>query len=141
MYLRLALGAGFILAVLDRFGMLGLPGEANVSWGNWGNFISYANHLMPYFNKNMANFMGSIATLLETVLGIFLIIGYKTKLAAYSTGILTALFAISMLLFSGYRVPFTYSVFSYSAGSFLLALVPYYRWSVDNVLHDNKDKA
>ncbi|MCF6405069.1 DoxX family membrane protein [Chitinophaga filiformis] len=119
--LRLAIGVGFILPVLDRIGVLGAPGSTNVSWGNWTNFVAYANKLMPYFSFKMASFFGLVATIGEAVLGILLIIGYKIRLAAYGSFLLTLVFALSMLFFTGYRSPFDYSVFSVSFASLLLA--------------------
>jgi putative oxidoreductase len=119
--LRFALGTGFMLPVLDRIGFLGSPGSANVSWGNWTNFVTYANTLMPYLSSKMASFFGLVATIGEALLGILLIIGYKIKLAAYGSFVLTLLFALSMLFFTGYRSPFDYSVFVVSFASLLLA--------------------
>lgn len=119
--LRFALGAGFLLPVLDRIGILGTPGSANVSWGNWANFVTYTNTLMPYFPQKIASFFALIATISEAVFGILLITGYKIKLAAYGSFVLTLIFALSMLLFTGYRSPFDYSVFVVSFASLLLA--------------------
>ncbi|PWV51948.1 DoxX family protein [Chitinophaga sp. S165] len=119
--LRISLGAGFILPVLDRIGILGTPGSANVSWGNWANFAVYANNLMPYFSPKIASVFGLIATIGEGLIGVLLIIGYKIKLAAYGSFALTLVFALSMLFFTGYRSPFDYSVFPVSFASLLLA--------------------
>lgn len=123
--LRFALGAGFILPVLDRIGFLGAPGSANVSWGNWANFVAYANNLMPYLSTKMASFFGLVATIGEALLGILLIIGYKIRLAAYGSFVLTLIFALSMLFFVGYRSPFDYSVFVVSFSSLLLATLQF----------------
>jgi len=136
LYLRLALGVGFILPVLDRLGYLGLPGEANVGWGNWSNFVDYTHSLMPYLNRDFANISGVIATIGEVVFGILLIIGYKTKYAAIGSGALTLVFALSMLFFAGYRAPFNYSVFVCSAASFLLSCIENYKWSLDDKLNN-----
>lgn len=133
-FLRLALGIGFILPVLDRLGMLGAAGEPNVGWGNWTNFVDYTNSLMPYLNHNMANIMGAIATGAEIIFGVLLIIGFKIKITAYGSFLLTLSFALSMLIFAGYRAPFNYSVFTASAASLLLATIPLYNWSIDKLL-------
>lgn len=119
--LRFALGAGFILPVLDRIGFLGAPGGANVSWGNWASFVAYTNTLMPYLPQKIASFFGLVATVGEAVFGVLLIIGYKIKFAAYGSFVLTLMFGLSMLLFTGYRSPFNYSVFVVSFASLLLA--------------------
>lgn len=33
--LRVALGAGFLSGIADRFGLYGRPGVPGVSWGDW----------------------------------------------------------------------------------------------------------
>ncbi|MHA3787041.1 DoxX family membrane protein [Flavobacterium hauense] len=137
LYLRMALGIGFILPVMDRLGMLGLPGSPNVGWGNWSNFVDYTNSLMPYLSNSIANVLGGIASIAEVLFGIMLIIGYKTKYAAIGSGVLTLTFALSMLFFAGYRSPFNYSVFTCSAAAFLLSAIENYKWSVDEKLKAN----
>lgn len=132
LYLRLALGLGFLIPVADRIGWIGSPGQKGVSWGNWENFTVYTNMLLPFLSRQMASAMGMFATIAEILIGLFLIIGYKTRIAAYGGFLLTLIFAICMALFIGIRAPFNYSVFSDSAGSLLLAFIPVYHWSVDN---------
>lgn len=134
LFLRLALGIGFVLPVMDRLGMLGLPGEPNVGWGNWSNFIDYTHSLIPYLNRSLAGIMGTIATIAEVVFGILLIVGFKTKLTTIGSFALTLTFAVSMLFFAGYRAPFNYSVFSVSAASLLLSTLTAYKWSIDDYL-------
>lgn len=131
LFLRLALGLGFIFPVMDRLGMLGAAGTHGNSWGNWTNFVVYTNSLMPYVNSSVANVMAAVATLGELVFGILLIVGYKTRFAAFGSFLITLIFALSMLFFAGYRFPFSYSVFVCSAASLLLASIPYYKWSID----------
>lgn len=138
LFLRLALGIGFLLPVMDRFGWLGPAGSEGNSWGNWENFVNYTNTLMPFFDHSMANIMGSIATAGEIVFGIALIIGFQTKLAAIGSFLLTLFFALSMFAFAGYRAPFSYSVFTDSAASLLLASVGVYKWSIDNYFLSQK---
>jgi putative oxidoreductase len=132
LYLRLALGLGFLLPVADRIGWLGAPGQKGVSWGNWENFAAYTNMLLPFLSRHAASVMGLLATIAEILFGICLIVGYKTKTAAYGGFLLTLIFALCMAIFIGIRAPFNYSVFSDSAGSLLLALIPVYYWSFDN---------
>lgn len=135
LYLRLALGIGFILPVLDRLGMLGLPGSPNVGWGNWSNFADYTHSLMPYLSRSLAEIFGALASIGEVLFGIMLIIGYKTRYAAIGSGFLTLTFALSMLFFAGYRAPFNYSVFVCSAAGFLLSAIENYKWSIDENLN------
>ena len=131
LFLRLALGIGFILPVMDRFGWLGAPGSPTVGWGNWQVFLDYTNSLMPFLNRPLANVMAIIATAGELIFAILLIIGYKIKLAATGSFLLTLMFALSMLIFANYRAPFNYSVFVVSASSLLLATIPTYKWAID----------
>ncbi|WP_316848405.1 DoxX family protein [Pedobacter psychrodurus] len=132
LFLRLALGIGFILPVMDRFGWLGAPGSPTVGWGNWAIFLDYTNSLMPFLAKPAANVMAIIATAGELIFALLLLIGYKIKLAAIGSFLLTLTFALSMFVFANYRAPFNYSVFVVSASSLLLATLPDYRWSIDN---------
>ena len=131
LFLRLALGIGFILPVMDRFGWLGAPGSPTVGWGSWSVFLDYTNSLMPYLTRPVANVMAMLATAGELVFAVLLIVGYKIKLAAIGSFLLTLAFALSMLIFANYRAPFNYSVFVVSASSLLLATLPYYKWSIE----------
>jgi putative oxidoreductase len=139
LFLRLALGIGFLLPVMDRFGWLGAAGVNGNAWGNWENFVSYTHTLMPYMSAGATNVMASMATAAETIFGIALIIGYQTRLAALGSFLLTLSFALSMFFFADMRAPFSYSVFADSAASLLLACVPVYRWSVDHGLSEGKN--
>jgi len=75
------------------------------------------------------------ATILETGLGILLVIGFKTNYAAYSAALLSFLFACAMTYSFGIKEPLDYSVFAFSAGAFLLATMPGYAWSIDQLLN------
>ena len=88
---------------------------------------------MPFLDKPTVNIMGSIATLAEATIGILLIIGYKTRYAAIASCLLTLTFAIAMTLFLGIKAPINFAVFSTCTGSLLLATIPVYNWSIDNL--------
>jgi len=51
-FLRLALAAGFLSAVADRFGMWGPPGAPNVAWGTWQPFVEYVAKLNWFAPKH-----------------------------------------------------------------------------------------
>jgi putative oxidoreductase len=138
LFLRLALGIGFLLPVMDRFGWLGVAGLNGNAWGNWENFVAYTNTLLPYLGHGAANLMSMLATAGEAVFGIALLGGYKTRLASLGSCALTLSFAVSMFLFAGMRAPFTYSVFVDSAASLLLAAIPTYKWSLDSLFRADK---
>ncbi|MNR14359.1 hypothetical protein D3C85_1308320 [compost metagenome] len=86
---------------------------------------------MPFLSRPFANIMAIIATAGELVFGVLLIIGYKIRLAAIGSFLLTLMFALSMLIFANYRAPFNYSVFVVSASSLLLATTPDYKWAIE----------
>lgn len=123
-YLRLALGVTFLTAVGDRFGLLGPPGTPNVAWGNFENFLAYAAILNPYLPASWIPLVGWTATIAEVVLGLALIVGFRTRVAALSSGVLLLLFAFGMTVGLGIAAPLSYSVFTASAGAFLLAVYP-----------------
>ncbi len=133
-YLRLALGIDFLAAVADRFGWWGAPGTPNVAWGNFHNFLTYAAKLNPWFPASWIPTIGWIATICEISFGLALIIGYRTRLTAVLSGLLTLAFAIGMLFGIGVHAPLDYSVFAVSAGSFLLAEAKNYPWTLDSWL-------
>ncbi|SFW79478.1 DoxX family protein [Chitinophaga sancti] len=132
LFLRLSLGLGFLLPVMDRFGWLGAAGINGNAWGNWGNFVSYTHSLMPYLSELPAKIMAIFATFGEIIFGIALLIGFKVRIAAFGSFLLTLTFALSMFIFSGPRIPFNYSVFVVSAASLLLAYIPDYKWGISN---------
>lgn len=132
--LRFALGLSFLSAVLDRFGYWGAPGGLNVAWGNMGNFLDFTQMLLPYLEKPVSDIFGWAATVAEALFGLLLIVGYRTRLAAWGSALLLLTFAVSMFLFLGYKTPFDYSVFSAAAGALLLSAMPTYKWSIDEYL-------
>jgi hypothetical protein len=45
---RLALGASFLSAVGDRFGLWGPYGARHVSWGDFAHFVEYTGEVMSH---------------------------------------------------------------------------------------------
>lgn len=68
----------------------------------------------------------------EAGLGILLILGIATRVASFLTGILTLEFAAAMTFVQAVHAPLIYSVFAFSAGSFLLALQAPDKLTMDN---------
>jgi uncharacterized membrane protein YphA (DoxX/SURF4 family) len=141
LYLRLALGIGYLSAGLDRFGVWGPPGGAAIAWGDWQHFMEYAHKLLFFLPYKLAEVCAFIASVGEIVFGILLIIGWKTRLSAIGSGILALLFALGMAVGLRFRAPLDYSVYVVSAGSFLLATLPFYRWSVDAALEPDSQQS
>lgn len=133
LYLRFALGAGFLSAVADRLGFWGPPGAHLVAWGNLHNFFVYTATLNPWLPASAAPVVGWIATVCETVFGICLILGIYTRAAASLSGLLALAFALGMSFGLGVKAPLDFSVFAVSASAFLLALVKDYPCSLDKV--------
>lgn len=121
--LRIALAAGFLSAVADRFGLWGKPGSPGVSWGNWANFLSYTAKLNWFLPHSLIQPVGVLATVLETVLAIGLIMGFWLRTFALASFCLLLLFALSMTFALGIKAPLDYSVYTAAAASALLATV------------------
>jgi len=132
-FLRLAMGVGLVSAVADRLGFWGPPGAAMVSWGNFHNFLAYTAKLNPWCPGACLPLLGVVVTIAEAGLGMLLILGISSRLAALLTGVMTLAFAAAMTLVLGVHAPLIYSVFPFSAASFLLASQPPDELSIDNL--------
>ena len=133
LFLRVALGASYLCAGLDRFGVWGPPGAPDIGWGDWQHFMQYAHKLMFFLPYSVAEIFAALASGLEILFAIMLIAGFWTRWAAIGSGVLLLGFALAMTAALGVAAPLNYSVFTASAGSFLLSTLPAYRWSVDQL--------
>jgi thiosulfate dehydrogenase (quinone) large subunit len=133
-FLRIALSAGFLSAVADRFGLWSKDVSA---WGNWENFIKYTQTLTPYIPAAIIPLLGYIATALEILFGVLLLTNFKTNLVSKASGVLLLLFALSMTFSNSIKVPLDYSVFTASASAFALSLIISQR-SYDKAVQPNK---
>jgi putative oxidoreductase len=132
---RLALGAGFLSAVASRLSLWG-----SYSSG-WQGFLLYTARVNSFAPINIIPLLSIASTILETLLGVALLIGYKTRWAALSAAILTLLFAIAMSASFGIKEPLDYSVFSVCTGAFYLSTAPFYKYSIDEkLMHDKFSK-
>lgn len=120
---RLGLGASFLSAVADRFGLWGAPGAPGVAWGNFDNFLASTARLNPFVPASLIPALGGFVTLLEVVLGVALVAGLRLRDTALASGALLLVFALAMSLTGGLKGPLDYSVFSAAAAAFLLAAV------------------
>jgi len=119
-FVRFALALSFLSAVADRFGLWGAPGSANVSWGNFANFLDYTALLNPWAPKAAILYIGGLATVLEVMFAIGLIFGFRIRLTALGSAILLFIFGLAMTFAFGIKSPLDYSVFSASAAAFLI---------------------
>ena len=134
-FLRIGLSFSFLSAVADRIGLW--PKDIS-AWGNWENFINYTQILNPYLPEFAITPIGYIVTLLETILGILLLIGFKTELSAKISGFLLLLFALAMTFTSGIKSALDYSVLTASAAAFALPLISTKFLELDALLKKNK---
>lgn len=134
LFARFALGASFLSAVADRFGLWGPYGAKNVSWGNFARFVEYTGAVTSLFPSSLTLFFAWTTTVAETLLGILLIIGCAVRTVSILSGVLLLLFAICMTTGLGIKTPFDYSVFSAAAAAFLLAFWEPDRFTFDRLL-------
>mgnify|MGYP002777817618 CR=1 FL=1 len=134
-FFRLALSAGFLSAVADRFGLWGPAGAEGIAWGNWSAFVAYTGQLTGWLSTQaeLTALAAIVATMLELVLGLLLLVGLKTRFAALLSGLLLLTFALSMTISASSLKPaLDYSVYVASAGAFLLASLNRYPYSLDS---------
>lgn len=124
--LRVGLSLTMLSAVADRFGLWG----GRAAWGNWENFESYTQKLTFFLPTVLRTASAYIATFLEILFAVLLLLGYKTKWAAYGTSVLLVTFALTMSLALGVKAPLDYSVWVGAFAAFLLAEQDDYRWSL-----------
>ena len=133
-FLRLALGISFLSAVADRFGLWGVYGQPNVSWGNYARFVDYTAKLNWFLPATMVPALAIIATAFETLLGLLLVLGLKTRVAALLSGVLLTTFALTMTIALGVKAPLNLSVFSAAGGALLLGMCANFPFSLDELL-------
>jgi uncharacterized membrane protein YphA (DoxX/SURF4 family) len=104
-FFRLALGASFLSAVADRFGLWGQFGQPNVSWGNFSRFVEYTGRLNWFLPHPIVSALAVIVTFAEVLLGLLLLVGWKTRITALCAGILVMIFGMAMTAALGVEAP------------------------------------
>ena len=132
LFARVALAAGFLSAVADRFGIWGPPGGAGVAWGDFASFTDYAARINPWAPATLMPTVAWTATLAEVALALLLIVGYRTRWAAFGSGVLLLLFALGMTAGTGIKTAFDASVFAASGAGFLLSTQKRFPLSLDD---------
>ena len=135
LFARPSLGLSFLAAVADRFGLWGPHGAKNVSWGDFAHFVKYTGAVTSLFPSSWTVSFAWAATAAETLFGLLLIAGFKTRLASFLSGLLLLLFAMGMATGLGIKTPFDDSVFSAAAAAFLLAFWKPDRFTLDKLLN------
>jgi uncharacterized membrane protein YphA (DoxX/SURF4 family) len=134
LFARLALGASFLSAVSDRFGLWGPYGAKNVAWGTFAHFVKYTRSVTALFPSSVTESLAWASTIGETLFGVLLIVGFKIRVTSVLSGFLLLSFAIGMVTGLGVKTPFDYSVFSAAGAAFLLAFWEPDRFTLDNLL-------
>src|SRR5437660_130957 len=87
-FLRLALGISFLSAVADRFGLWGAYGQPNVAWGDFSRFVAYTGKLNWFAPTAVIPALAWAATFAEILLGLALVLGFFTRVAALLSGLM-----------------------------------------------------
>jgi putative oxidoreductase len=121
--LRVALGITFLVAIADRFGLLGPYGSKNVSWGDWKHFEQNVAILNWFIPKTLIPALAAVETALEAALGVALLAGIYPRIVAWSSAALLMSFALTMSIALGIVAPVSYSVFTAAGSALLLGAV------------------
>ncbi|ABF42720.1 DoxX [Candidatus Koribacter versatilis Ellin345] len=135
LFARIALGVSFLSAVADRFGLWGTYGAKNVSWGNFARFVEYTGVVVSLFPSSFTVPLAWAATVMESLCGVLIIVGFKTRMVSALSGLLLLSFALGMAMGLGIKTPLDYSVFSAAGAAFLLALWSPDRFTLDELLN------
>ncbi len=130
LFLRWSLASSFLSAVADRFGLW----SKGAVWGDWASFVEYTGVLNPWAPESVVSALAIVATGAEIILGIFLLVGLKTRWSALASGALLVAFGLAMTVTSGIKAPLDFSVFSAAAAAFGLSLIETKFLEVDQVL-------
>lgn len=131
--LRFGLGSAFISAVADRLGWWGPFGQPGVAWGDFARFVAYTGKLNAFLPGSLIPPLAIFVTGLEAVLGVLLLVGWQTRIAAFASGILLLIFGLAMTIALGIKAPLNFSVFSAAGGSLLLATCQSFPFGVDQL--------
>jgi uncharacterized membrane protein YphA (DoxX/SURF4 family) len=130
----LALGITFLFSVADRFGLLGPYGKPTVYWGDFAHFTAYAGKVNSFLPQAAIPVVAWAATIAEFTLGLGLVLGVYQRYIAIASGVLLLLFASAMTVSFGIQSALGNSVFTASAGAFVLATYPSKWFSFDILL-------
>jgi uncharacterized membrane protein YphA (DoxX/SURF4 family) len=109
-----------------------------VAWGNYARFVAYTAKLNWFLPAATIPVLAIISTAAETLFGLLLVLGWKTRIAALLSGLLLTTFALTMTMASGVKAPLDFSVFSAAGGALLLATCADFPFSVDELVRQNK---
>ena len=122
-FARVALSSAFLVAVADRIGLLGPYGSRNVSWGDWKHFEDYVAVLNWFVPKALIPALSVLETVIETGLGVGLLLGFYPRIVAWSSAVLLCSFALTMSIALGILAPLGYGVFTAIGAALLLGAI------------------
>lgn len=131
---RAVMAADLLLAVADRFGILGQPGAPGVSSGNFARFVDYTHEVAGFLPRGMAPTLAVIATVAEITLATALLLGFRLRLAALGSAALLATYGICMTISLPPAQQFHYNVFLLGASMLALAALDPTTLTVDRLL-------
>jgi putative oxidoreductase len=118
---RFGLAAGYISAVVDRFGGWGRPGTPGVVWGDFQRFVAQIEAI-SFVPSSTAPILAWLVTVLESCLGLSLLVGLRTRTMGLVSGCLLLIFAVATIFSpGGVHTVLTSSVLSAAGASMLLA--------------------
>ena len=120
---RLVMATEFLLAVADRFGILGPAGSAGTSWGDFTHFVAYTRTMTTFLPAGLASPLALLATIAEITLGVALLLGVRLRLAALGSAVLLGVYAVCMIITLPPEQQFHYTVFVLAASMLTLATV------------------
>lgn len=131
---RTLMAADFLLAVGDRFGVLGQPGASGVSWGDFKHFVDYTRSVTTFLPGSLAPSLAVLATIAEITLAVALLLGVRLQLAALGAALLLGIYGASMMISLPAAEQFHYNVFVLGAGMLTLATLARSPLTVDAAL-------
>ncbi|MBC8944373.1 MULTISPECIES: MauE/DoxX family redox-associated membrane protein [Xenorhabdus] len=131
---RYSLSIAFLVAVADRLGFHSGYGEEQITWGNFTVFLDVVKRLNPWAPDFMIPILGWGVTLLEIILPICLMVGFKIKESALISAILLLIFAIAMATTGLLKSVFDYSVLSAFSCALLLYFFEKLKMSEDKII-------
>jgi uncharacterized membrane protein YphA (DoxX/SURF4 family) len=109
-----------------------------VAWGKYARFVAYVAKLNWFLPAATIPALGIISTAAETLFGVLLVLGWKTRITALLSGVLLITFAVTMTMALGVKAPLDASVFSAAGGALLLGTCANFPFSLDDLLRRNR---
>jgi uncharacterized membrane protein YphA (DoxX/SURF4 family) len=128
---RLGLGLGLLFSVADRFGLLGGPGAAGVSWGDWSHFVVYTRQVNAFLPGSFVSTLAVLATIAEVASGLALLLGVMIRPALGGVALLFTIYGCAMTASLGAGSTFPYAVWLLAATALALVWCDASRLSID----------